>query len=332
MGAGVQTFRFEEAVPRIREGVSVRGRGVRTDGGDVKALMYPFDLGIPGLNVRFSFDRVKDGFYSPRHRHNFDQVRCVLSGTINIGKSATLHAGECGYFPEGAFYGPQDQKGDGEVLVMQFPGPDAAYFMLQSEYRAALDRLLAGGGIFENGVYQRTTEDGRQVNQDGFEAVWEAHTGQAVTYSTRRYAEPIIMNPGAFTWRPDECRPGLEIKRLGTFNEYRTDLSIWRFREGAVLQSERLVAPEFRFVLQGEVIIEGKTLPARSALYLPDGVDTGALESPAGAELLVISVPMYVQSVWRRARETLTIRPAKNPLIESPVAAPSRQTEQEVVR
>jgi hypothetical protein len=80
--------------------------------------MYPFDLQVPGLNFRFSCDRVSDGFFSPRHRHNFDQFRYALLGTINIGKGATLKEGECGYFPEGAYYGPQQQMGDGEALAI----------------------------------------------------------------------------------------------------------------------------------------------------------------------------------------------------------------------
>ena len=311
MSAEIQTYRFDEAIPRIREGAQARGRGAGGGGGGkVQAVMYPIDLGIPGLNLRFSFDHVGDGFFSPRHHHNFDQFRYVLSGTINIGKSTTLNPGECGYFPEGAFYGPQDQKGDGEVLVMQFPGPQAAYFITQPEYKVAFAKLLESGGTFENGVYSYVTPDGRKVNQDGFEAVWEACTGQPVTYSQLRYAEPVIMKPDAFKWLPDALRRGLEIRSLGTFNEYRTSLAEWRLAPGAVLPPERVPAPEFRYVLKGEVVYGGKTLPARSVLYIPDGRLTEPLESRGGAELLVITVPMYVEAVWRQAREGLAVASA----------------------
>lgn len=304
MSERIQAFRFEESVPRVRKGGTVRGKGVNgTEGGKVEARMYPVDAGVPGLNIRFSFDVVPDGYFSPRHRHNFDQVRYVLSGTINIGKGVTLAEGECAYFPEGTYYGPQEQKGEGEVFVMQFPGPQAAYFLLQSDFKTAMEKLLASGGVFEDGVYRREGADGQRVNQDGFEAVWEAHNGQPVSYAQPRYAQPVVIKPAAFDWVPDERRSGLAVKQLGTFNEYRTSLSEWRLDPGAMLPSERLDAPEFRYVLKGAVNYAGKTLGPRSCLYVAEGVDTEPLESPEGADLLVISVPMYVPSVWNRARQ-----------------------------
>jgi mannose-6-phosphate isomerase-like protein (cupin superfamily) len=304
MSAVVQSFRFDETVSPSRGGVSVRGRGVNgQDGGTVQASMYPFDPGIPGLNIRFSYDRVRDGFFSPRHHHNFDQFRYVLSGSINIGKNNDLREGECGYFPEGTFYGPQDQKGEGVQLVMQFPGPEAAYYMLGAESRAAAEKLVARGGVFENGAFRGTGPDGRPLNKDGFEAVWEAHNEQPVRYADQRYTDPVMMKTGAFKWLPDPRREGVDVKYLGTFNEYRTSLAEWRLKPGTVLPGERLDAPEFRFILRGEVIYAGKELPAHSCLYIPDGVETEPLESRAGAELLLISVPMYVRAVWDRARE-----------------------------
>jgi hypothetical protein len=303
MNAGIQVYRFDEAVLRVREN-DVRGRGRDgKDGGNVQAYMYPFDPGIEGLNLRFSFDRVLDGFYSPRHRHNFDQFRYVLSGTINIGKGLALAQGECGYFPEGTYYGAQDQKGDGEALVMQFPGPQAAHFLLQREYKEGVARLKATGAVFENGVCRRTDGQGREINQDGFEAVWEAYTGEPVTYAPPRYGEPVIIKPEGFRWLPDPVSPGLEVRRLGTFNEYRTALSQWRLSPGAVIPGRTLAAPEFRFVLKGEAEFCGKMLSARGAAYIPEGIETGVLESRFGAEILVISVPMYAASLWRQIRE-----------------------------
>ncbi len=303
MSAGIQTYRFDEAVLRVR-GVDVRGRGVDGKaGGSVQAYMYPFDPGIAGLNFRFSLDRVEDRFYSPRHRHNFDQFRYVLSGTINIGKGMVLAQGECGYFPEGTYYGAQDQKGDGEALVLQFPGPQAAHYMLQPEYKEGAARLREGGAVFENGVCRRTDAQGREINQDGFEAVWESYTGKPVTYASPRYGEPVIIKPEGFRWLPDPVRPGLEVRRLGTFNEYRTALSQWRLSPGTVIPGGTLEAPEFRFVLKGEVTFGGKTLSARGAAYIPAGIETGVMESRAGAEILVISIPMYTASLWRQIRE-----------------------------
>ena len=41
---------------------------------------------------------------SPRHHHNFDQVRFCLDGKLNITPGVDILAGDAGYFPEGAYY------------------------------------------------------------------------------------------------------------------------------------------------------------------------------------------------------------------------------------
>jgi quercetin dioxygenase-like cupin family protein len=302
MPARIQTFRFDETLTPSSP-VSVRGRGPNgRDGGGIEAHFYPIESGIPELNFRLSLDRVGDGFFSPRHHHNFDQFRYVLSGALNIGPKLDLLPGECGYFPEGTYYGPQDQRGEGVQLIMQFPGPLASYYMTSAEARAAAEALVAGGGVFENGVYRAAGPDGRPRAKDGFEAVWEAHTGTPVMYAQPRYPAPVITKSQGYQWLPDGRRPGLEVKHLGSFTEHRTSVAVWRLASGAVLPGEALAAPEIRYVLQGEVVYEGKRLPELSCLYLPDGVAGAALASPGGAELLVISVPMYVGAVWERAR------------------------------
>ena len=48
--------------------------------GTLDRLAFPFDTGVPGLNLSFTRDVVPDGFYSPRHRHCWDQFRFVLEG------------------------------------------------------------------------------------------------------------------------------------------------------------------------------------------------------------------------------------------------------------
>src|SRR2546427_13294294 len=53
-------------------------------------------------------------FKSPRHRHNFDQLRFSVAGTTNIGVKRNLEEGDVAYFPEGTYYGPQDQESVGQ--------------------------------------------------------------------------------------------------------------------------------------------------------------------------------------------------------------------------
>lgn len=43
-------------------------------------------------------------FHSPRHRHNFDQVRVGLEGSTSIGPKHNIEPGEVVYFPEGTRY------------------------------------------------------------------------------------------------------------------------------------------------------------------------------------------------------------------------------------
>src|SRR5438270_2876654 len=219
------------------------------------------ETGLAGLNISLTNGKVNDGFFSPRHHHNFDQFRFVLKGSVSIGKNLDLHEGECAYFPEGTYYGPQEQVGLAQVLVLQFPGPAGAYYMTTDELRAATESLRTGGGTFENGAYKGRKPDGSPDNKDGFEAVWEQHNRRRVSYSTQRYQEPVIMNPSAFRWLPDARRPGLREKHLGTFTEYRTSVALWSFVAGASLPSEVLAAPQIRFVVSGEIIYDGKELP-----------------------------------------------------------------------
>lgn len=53
----------------------------------------------------------QQSFYSPRHRHNFEQFCFPLSGSFSIRTDSVpeviLHEGELGYFPEGVEYSPQ---------------------------------------------------------------------------------------------------------------------------------------------------------------------------------------------------------------------------------
>jgi hypothetical protein len=84
--------------------------------------------------------------------------------------------------------------------------------------------------------------------------------------------------------------------------EYRTSVVLWSLAAGASLPSEVLAAPQIRFVVSGEIIYDGKELPAHSCLYIPDDLATEHLETRQGAELLVMTLPMYVASVWQEGR------------------------------
>lgn len=285
MSARIQAFRPEEAhkagSPGHRQGTLDR-------------LVYPIDTGIPGLNFGFTRDKVPDGFYSPRHHHCWDQFRYVLEGSANVGKT-DLAPGECGYFPEGVFYGPQAQKGDAVLLVLQFPGPSRNYFLTPSEMAETFEAIKAAGGVFEKGVYRGRTPDGRAANQDGYEALWEKHQQRELVYPEPRYDDFIVMKPEAFRWLPDAGRPGVASKKLGAFTEYQTAIALRRLSPGTIIPPETLMAPEIRYVLDGSVAFGGRDYPAGSCLYIPAGMPTDRLESPVGAQMLAILLPMFVE-------------------------------------
>jgi hypothetical protein len=110
------------------------------------------------------------------------------------------------------------------------------------------------------------------------------------------------MRPDAFRWIPDAHRHGLHKKSLGSFSEYQTSVALWSVAPGGGIPSEVLDAPQIRFVLSGEVIYDGKELPQYSCMYIPEGLATQHLETRLGAELVVITLPMYVAGVWQHAR------------------------------
>src|SRR5881296_2822076 len=59
--------------------------------------------GTPGRpdNFELSLVRTFADYATPRHRHNFDQIRCCLSGAMNYAPRKDLVAGSVAYFPEG---------------------------------------------------------------------------------------------------------------------------------------------------------------------------------------------------------------------------------------
>ena len=82
--------------------------------------------GEPGTidNFQLSMGRASGDFYSPRHHHNFEQIRFQLEGEADFARDGKMTQGMVGYFPEGAFYGPQTQApGSAPItIVLQMGG------------------------------------------------------------------------------------------------------------------------------------------------------------------------------------------------------------------
>ena len=96
-------------------------------------------------------------FKSPRHRHNFDQIRITLEGSTNFGPRHNIEVGDVAYFPEGTAYGPQNQELVGKAslaMVIQFGGASGNGYMSQRELFEGQERLRVFGE-FEGGVFRR---------------------------------------------------------------------------------------------------------------------------------------------------------------------------------
>ena len=51
-------------------------------------------------NYKFFLSKESADFYSPRHRHPWDQIRFCLDGSVPIGSRKSVDQGEIGYFPD----------------------------------------------------------------------------------------------------------------------------------------------------------------------------------------------------------------------------------------
>ena len=188
-------------------------------------------------------------FKSPRHRHNFEQIRYSLVEATNIGKGRNLEIGDVGYFPEGTYYGPQNQEETGKTslnMVIQFAGPSGSGFMSQRQFTQAFEDMQALGR-FEGGVFRRNVPlpDGR-INQDAYEAVWETVNGRKLTYAKPRYLDPVHVREEAYAWVPLADAAGVAFKHIGTFNERGVAVYFLQLQPGARYRLAKL--PQSRVV------------------------------------------------------------------------------------
>src|SRR5258707_4751281 len=105
--------------------------GHRSGGIDFKRLLQ----GTPKTpdNFELSIVRTAGDYFTPRHRHNFDQVRYCIEGTMNYAPGHDLKAGTAGYFPEGTYYGPQCDVSQSQVLLLQLGG-SAGYRVMSCKH------------------------------------------------------------------------------------------------------------------------------------------------------------------------------------------------------
>jgi hypothetical protein len=265
--------------------------GHRSGGIDFKRLLQ----GTPGTpdNFELSIVRTTGDYYTPRHRHNFDQVRLCLEGAMNYAPGKDLKAGTVGYFPEGTFYGPQSDSSVSVILLLQMGGSAGYGFM---GYQQLTDgyKKLSGLGRFDGGIFCRHTADGRVVRQDGYEAIWEDVNGRAVQYPPPRYQEPVIIYPDSFGWLATRD-PGFELKHMATFGERALNIGEIRATRGSRHKVDRHRASELLFVESGAIrdVTSGEVLDTHSAFRV-DPADAGReLEVVEDCVLFFVQLPKF---------------------------------------
>jgi hypothetical protein len=254
--------------------------------GVIKA--YRLLQGEPGpRNFALKLVNIEGAFNSPRHRHNFDQVRFQIEGTFDYSADGKLKPGWVGYFPEGTRYGPQKSSGSTWNLLLQVGGASGSGYTSESEEDRAAAELKAKGGKFEGGVFTYIKPDGTKVNQDAYEALWEHIHGRPLVYPQERFERPVLMNSESFNWIEDPDQKGVSTKLLGTFSEAELKLAFHRVESGATLRME---ADSFYFVLSGKGVAEGKAFAKHTTIQLQPE-ERAALVAEKDTELLQLRMP-----------------------------------------
>ncbi|RDI22810.1 hypothetical protein [Pseudacidovorax intermedius] len=203
--------------------------------------------GAPG-NFFLQLSNTFDDFASPRHRHNFDQVRIQLQGDADFARDGVMRPGTIGYFPEGVFYGPQTIAGESLTLVLQFGGASGSGYLSEAAFQRGIAELKQKGR-FEGGIYKVDKPEGGTRNQDAYEAVWEHVNGRRLRYPEGEGAQaPAFLQPEDFPWQPSPGEPGVERRLLGRFSSAQTALSVLRLAAGA---SASLSPNAVLFVMKG---------------------------------------------------------------------------------
>lgn len=273
------------------EDVPVAGaasKGFRSGDIEFRDLMVG-DEGRPD-NFGLQMVDVPGGYATPRHRHNFEQVRIMLEGSFGFGPGQLQEEGSIGYFCEGTYY-TQDGRGKSKTLLLQIGGPTGQGFMSRRQLRAGIDALRARGE-FVDGVYTWLDKNGKKHNQDSYEAVWEHVFGRAVGYPKPQYDAPILMRPERYRYSAVDGQPGVSIKRIARFNDRGLDLSQLQVAAGARCLLDAQSQPYLLFCIDGRGQIGGQSYVRWTSAYCQRG-ERVTIEAKQTSEFHMIGIPVF---------------------------------------
>jgi hypothetical protein len=221
--------------------------------------------GTPG-NFQFNIGQLEGDFSSPRHRHNFDQFRFQIEGTMNFDRNGKMATGTFGYFPEGAPYGPQSSEGRSTTVVLQFGSASGSGYLSREEVYAGTEELKKFG-TFEGGIFRRNDDVEGRRQRDGYQAIWEHAHGERMEYPKPRYRDPIMVDPANYEWLPVTGMPGVTHKPLGTFTERKCGAELIRLTRGSSYRAE---ARSVCLVLSGAGVIGAEPYRPLTAFHVDE--------------------------------------------------------------
>lgn len=257
-----------------------------------------FSLHDPGGGISYhgGYSVTPQSSGSPRHHHNFDQIRFVLSGKVQYAQKH-YGPGWLGYFPEGVFYGPEGTSRDGTtMIVLQFPGASGRPFHSRSDTQRARQGVLASGATFKDGIC--FWPDGRK--QDAHEALMEWLYGDRFEYVPARYRDPIWMNTLSPPWHPArEGSEGVSVMRLATFEDGPT-VQLLKMEAGSAIEGATCNRNTVQCIYEGAVKYAdldcGSERDRISTLAYRAGGQFEGLKSETGARIL--SVAFGRRTAW----------------------------------
>lgn len=251
---------------------------------DYRALLK----GTPGTigNFKLILGTTHADYTTPRHRHNFDQIRLQVGGSFAYDGLGTMSEGMVGYFPEGTAYGPSASGDDSRVLLLQHGGASGWGYLSDSEYNVSIAELKQQGE-FHDGVFTKVDASGQKHNKDGYEAVWENAYRRPIDYAKPRYEQPIFMRPENFAWLPQG--DGVSYKLLGDFNERHLRIGYLGLAAGATY---RLDARSLYFATAGRGTINGQAWGKHATIEIEEG-ERIDIYADADSEILHLGLPDF---------------------------------------
>lgn len=276
---------------QIAHRATARQEGAAPHRGGGIHFTYLLD-GDPAMKDNFSLSIIdfEDGYSTPRHRHNFEQIRVMLDGEFSFAPGKTQKPGSVGYFCEGGYY-TQHGLGRSRMLLLQVAGPGGEPYLNHDLLREG-GRQLAEVGAFDDGVYSWTDDTGRKHNQDGYEAVWQHVFDRPLSYCKPRYSEPLIMDPDAFGWIEDADADGVEHRTLGVFNERVTRLGMIRLAAGARWTIDDPAQGWLWYVIEGAGHANDEAWSAESALHVDLG-ERAVIEASSDTVAYTFGLPRF---------------------------------------